>query len=46
MPIKTTSPNEGNLRAERAVNSGTQFFCLLRLLMSSDVHHGEETWTL
>ena len=50
--IKTTTPHEGNLRAERIENFVIQFFCMpcLRLLvLGACLHHSEETctsWTL
>ena len=44
--IKTTSPDEGNLKVERIWNSGTQFFlCLVETFGARVVHHVEETCT-
>ena len=37
--VKTTGTHEGNLRAERIRNSGTQFLCVPCLEFGAHVHH-------
>ena len=44
--IKTTSPYEGNSRAETIVNSGTQFSVCLGETVGARLHHIEEKCAL
>ena len=43
--IKTTSPYEGNLKAERIRNSGAKLLCVPRLDLSLRAPQMEETYT-